>query len=619
MGLSSSMWTSVSGLLAHGEKMNVVGNNIANVSTLGFKSQRMDFEDFIYQDSFSGGGPTQVGFGVGVNTIVTDFSQGSFETTNIATDLAIGGEGYFQVGDPYSDQVWYTRAGNFEFNTEGYLQLPSGEILQGWKIDNSSSPSVATGASPATTTPSVIRGTGVPTDIKLDTWTVPAKETTKVDLAVNLAAKGTIDRTQDLNNPFFSMSEVWNGHEDHIRDKPAISSDAFAYQTPIKVYDEGGTSHTLTTYFDSVSSDAITDLPAGYQVYEYMVTMDPAEDMRTFGGTLNVDTGVVTGGTSFQETEAAGILMKGTMVFNSAGELINQTAYTYMGNTTYPEATAGDTALALPSIDPTDPGAWQPTAVSDNGYPVLTANFSGHPLSNSVRQSAGGTELEDASQHLIEFDLGIKVTGNLNAPWGTVTDAAGNVVTVTPTDEATSVTGPSIGYLMDPNPIVPPATKANVNYTSLAQFTPTTVEIAGDATTRTGENPVTQNSLADGYSTGNLQTVNFDQSGVLYGIYSNGVTLPLYQITLYDFVAPQGLYREGGNLFSATLESGNPQIAAPGQGGMGTIQAYAIEQSNVDMSTEFVQMIATQRGFQANSKGITTVDEMLTTVIGMKR
>ena len=126
MGLSASMWTSVSGLLMHGEKMNVVGNNIANVSTVGFKAQRMDFQDFVYNNGFSASGTTQIGRGVSVAAVLGDFSQGSFETTNDATDLAISGRGFFQVKDPNSDQVWYTRAGDFRFDKEGYLKNPYG-------------------------------------------------------------------------------------------------------------------------------------------------------------------------------------------------------------------------------------------------------------------------------------------------------------------------------------------------------------------------------------------------------------------------------------------------------------------------------------------------------------
>ena len=102
-------------------------------------------------------------------------------------------------------------------------------------------------------------------------------------------------------------------------------------------------------------------------------------------------------------------------------------------------------------------------------------------------------------------------------------------------------------------------------------------------------------------------------------MYSNGVTLPLAQVCLYDFTCQQGLRREGNNLFSQTRASGEAKSGPAGVAGLGTINSYALEQSNVDMSTEFVQMITTQRGFQSNSKAITTTDTMLETVISMKR
>ncbi len=607
MGLSSSMWTSVSGLLAHGEKMNVVGNNIANVSTVGFKAQRMDFEDFIYQTDFSASGPTQIGLGVGINAVMGDFSQGAFESTNSATDLAIGGNGWFQVRDQYSDEMYYTRAGNFNFDKEGFFRLPSGEILQGWVIDNSVSPTLATGAAPSTTTQSTVQGTGVPTDIKLDSFNISPRQTTKVEFSINLTSDSGYDKTPSTTNPLFAMSTAWDGTQPPATaDAPPISADAYAYQTSLEVYDEAGNTHVLTTYFDQVDTSTIQDLPQGYQAYEYMVTMDPAEDMRTFGGTFDPVTGVLTGGTSFQDTENAGILMKGTLIFNSSGQLVNQTAYTYMGNTVYTDPTqpAGSEATAAGGGlgHPDNEGSWQPTAVSNNGLPVFTANFSGHALANSVRQDAGNTDVPDASNYLIEIDLGLKVVGNLDDPWGIPTVAPG--------------TGTSnIGELNTTNP----ASGGVIDYNNLATFTPNSTEKASDATIMVGGSSITNERLQDGYGYGSLSNVNIDQDGILYGIYTNGITMPLYQITMYDFVNEQGLDREGGNLYSATRDSGNPQVSVANQGGMGEIVSYNLEMSNVDMAREFVQMISTQRGFQANSKGITTVDEMLNTVIGMKR
>ncbi len=624
MGLSSSMWTSVSGLLAHGEKMNVIGNNLSNVSTVGFKSQRMDFEDFIYQDKFSAGGTTQVGLGTGINAVIGDFSQGSFESTNSATDLAIGGNGFFQVRDEHSDEMYYTRAGNFEFDKEGVLTLPGGEILQGWRIDNSEAPLVATGAAPVVTETAPIRGSGVPQDIVLDTFTIPPKQTTKVSFSMNLTSDDGNDKSVDANNPLFAMSSKWIGSEDNRPDgTPPIAADAYAEPSSITVYDEGGGEHILTVYYDQITfpedtatEEYETNLPAGYKMYEYMVTMDPTEDMRTYGGTINPTTGVLEGGSDFKDTDAAGILMKGTIVFDASGQMINQTAYTYMGNTDYNlDETAGSGAATAADLGhPDNDGSWQPTAVSNNGYPVFTANFSGNPLANSVRQEA--TTGEDALNYLIEFDLGMKATGSLNDPWGIGApvaagdpsvsivqgkDAAGNLVNV-----YSQVTDPGTGI-----------TTTTYDTTLLADLTANEKE--ADAVTNRAGSSITYAAVQDGYTSGSLTNVNIDQDGILTGYYSNGRNIPLWQITMYDFMNPQGLSREGGNLYASTLESGNPQVGPAQQGGMGEIISYNLEQSNVDMTREFVQMISTQRGFQANSKGITTVDTMLEQVINMKR
>ena len=163
-----------------------------------------------------------------------------------------------------------------------------------------------------------------------------------------------------------------------------------------------------------------------------------------------------------------------------------------------------------------------------------------------------------------------------------------------------------------------PKYKAVVNFATNAASM-TTTERQDGASAANSKTSVTQNATQDGYASGTLSDVRIDTSGIIYGVYSNGTTLPLYQITMYDFQNNQGLWRDGGNLFSSTNDSGEPRIGVAGDNGFGTTKAYNIEQSNVDMSREFVQMITTQRGFQANSKGITTVDTMLETVIGMKR
>jgi flagellar hook protein FlgE len=134
-----------------------------------------------------------------------------------------------------------------------------------------------------------------------------------------------------------------------------------------------------------------------------------------------------------------------------------------------------------------------------------------------------------------------------------------------------------------------------------------------------GSNFFERYAKQDGYTYGELTSVHVTENGVLTGRYTNGVTLELFQITLYDFVSKHNLNREGGNLFTQTRESGDPSQGAANSAGFGSTQSNALEQSNVDLAREFVQMIQTQRGFQSNSKMITTTDTMLENVINMKR
>ncbi|OGR37728.1 MAG: hypothetical protein A3J80_04820 [Desulfobacula sp. RIFOXYB2_FULL_45_6] len=124
---------------------------------------------------------------------------------------------------------------------------------------------------------------------------------------------------------------------------------------------------------------------------------------------------------------------------------------------------------------------------------------------------------------------------------------------------------------------------------------------------------------ADGYSAGDLQGVDVASDGILTGIYSNGQLIPLFRIGLAKFLNNYGLSSEGGNLFRETRASGGAITNKPGENGLGTLAPNSLEMSNVDISEEFVAMIVNQRGFQANSKTVTTVDEMMQTVINMKR
>ena len=146
-----------------------------------------------------------------------------------------------------------------------------------------------------------------------------------------------------------------------------------------------------------------------------------------------------------------------------------------------------------------------------------------------------------------------------------------------------------------------------------------TLDIDFSQLTQFGGNPTAYINFQDGYEAGSLDMVSTDSGGVLTGIFTNGQSKALAQIALATFSNPGGLLKEGGNLYQISNNSGLPNIGTADSGGRGSIAVGALEMSNVDLAQEFTNMIVTQRGFQANSRVITTSDEMLQDLINIKR
>lgn len=140
-----------------------------------------------------------------------------------------------------------------------------------------------------------------------------------------------------------------------------------------------------------------------------------------------------------------------------------------------------------------------------------------------------------------------------------------------------------------------------------------------DGSTQLAGVSVTNSLTQDGYGPGSLQAIDIDREGIITGVFSNGRARPLAQLTVASFANERGLFRVGNSLYTESVESGQPVYAAANSGSNGTVAASTLELSNVDLSREFITMITNQRGFQANTKIITASDEMLETVINMKR
>ncbi|WP_300156436.1 flagellar hook protein FlgE [Solidesulfovibrio sp.] len=549
VGLGTAMWSGVSGLQANSTRMTTIGNNLANTNTVGFKGARTDFVDLMSATIGTASGVDQVGRGVRVGSVVSDFSQGGLETTSENLDMAISGNGFFmvkqksQVGsngkmlNTGNTTTYYTRAGDFSFDEDGYLTSTTGLAVQGWKVDQDKVDSATASGTTLSQTPVA----GEIQDIVLDSYSSPAKATTSVTVITNLDSDSTGAATRDSTSSdyFYAMSESWDGTA-----SPAMSSDNYTYQTTLKVYDANGSPHTLTVYYDKVTSQD------GSEYWEYAVTCDPTEDGR-------VD---ANGDPLYPNSKEAGLLSLGTMTFDSSGSMTNMSSYTL--SSSYVNSTSFDAA------------DWS-VASTSNGYPTFTANFKG--VSNA-------SFTDQANATLVTLNLGMRNTKGFTDPTGT-----GNLSGVT----------------SDP--------------TTLAYFDPATLKINSNVTTNYATSSSTVFSSQNGYTAGLLTSVSVDTDGVLTGTFSNGQTLQLWVLALANFTNLQGLSREGNNLYSSTLDSGQGTTNRANTGSVGAISGNTLESSNVDLATEMVNMIVTQRGFEANSKTITTVDSMLSEVIQLKR
>ncbi|MFP4453117.1 MAG: flagellar hook-basal body complex protein, partial [Desulfobacterales bacterium] len=133
MGLGGAMNSGISGMQAFSNAMSVIGDNLANSDTAGYKAGRTLFSDLIPDTVSGSGGTSQIGRGANLSTVDNIFSQGSIEDSSSALDLAIEGSGFFIVRDPAQEGENYTRAGGFRLNDEGYLVNPEGQIVQGYE------------------------------------------------------------------------------------------------------------------------------------------------------------------------------------------------------------------------------------------------------------------------------------------------------------------------------------------------------------------------------------------------------------------------------------------------------------------------------------------------------
>ncbi|MHB1011853.1 MAG: flagellar hook protein FlgE [Desulfobacteria bacterium] len=249
----TSLYTAISGMDATGTQLSVIGDNIANMNTVGFKKSTVAFGDVLSQSITNIAGSGQIGRGVFVQEVSPLMTQGAFETTENALDIAIDGDGFFAVSD--SGARFYTRAGNFSVNRDGFIVNPDNLRLQGYLADAAGNITGTTG------------------DLQLTATQNPARMTAAANVAVNL------DATAPVQTAAFTLDGDGNG----------IPNDPLNYSssTTVSVYDSQGGTHQVTLYYSKTAANT-------WEVHDvYADPANPGQLIEATGSpqTLTFDTG----------------------------------------------------------------------------------------------------------------------------------------------------------------------------------------------------------------------------------------------------------------------------------------------------------------------------------------
>lgn len=565
-----SLYSGVAGLKTHQIRMDVIGNNIANVNTTAYKSSSMTFSELMSQttqkasgaNATTGVGGTnakQIGLGVkagAINTAIT--TQGSAQSTGNPFDIMITGDNFFVVNN--GSENFFTRDGSFYVDGAGNLAMTStGYNVMGWGVDE--------------TTGNIKQDTVTALRImSAANMTYPPEATTKANIS------GILDENdKDVTSA--------NGKTVNLN---FFDARGYSYTAKFTFKQSGGDktneySMELSKLLDSTGAEIdISKLKFGnrsQQKMETKVTLN-TDAYKWDGKVLKTKDGT---------TDVANL----ADIFKADGSLI----------TPADDAAAQKQQKALDAI------------AKAYGYEGSTDEF----LNLYITSTA------DKDKQLTIQDL----LGNMMADKTTdVLPADGSAITM----EGRYFEGTTVVFNKDTGKLESvggSTTNLNVNaaFSALGgNFSDVTIDLSEctnydkKGTSTIGATSGDLDGLGTGRRLGDMIGVSIQKDGMIYASYDNGMTKLLGQIATAAFANASGLEKEGDNLYSATLNSGEfDGIGVDITAGGGYMSTGQLEMSNVDLSSEFTEMITTQRGFQANSRIITVSDTLLEELTNLKR
>lgn len=584
MGIMSSLFAGVSGLNANGTALAVIGNNIANMSTVGFKSSKASFADLISSSISGGSGSVQTGIGVALTAVEGNFAQGSLATSGNVLDLAIDGNGFFIVKNSQNG-TFYSRAGSFRLDKDNNVVDPSGFRLQGFLADTSGTITGSIGnvslpsttASPSATTTGFLAAnlnsataiTGVKGNIVGGAAATIAVPTAAGNLSFDIALNGEAAQTVTVAAGIATNAALATAIQNAVRAlTPADPFRTAAYTG----FTASVNSSNIFTFSSGISGGTNNSTAS---VGTVVITANGADTLASNLKMLPAASPTSTTGTNFTITDPTG-----TSNFSTS-----MTVYDSLGNdhllTTYFTNVGSNT--------------WNYNVMASSSD-VVTANY------NSAN---------------IDATLGITRVGAGSLTFGT-NGTLDRESVARRFDDGTAVG--SVGTV--PGQLQIDWNGATSDQLIIYNFGTSVTTEGGnglDGTTQFGSQSAVVQQTQDGYAAGSLQAFSVDGDGVINGRFSNGQLRALAQVVLARFPDPLGLTRTGNNTFAESGNSGQPVTGVPESAGLGKLKSNTLELSNVDLGESFIDMIAAQRGFQANSRVITTSDEILQELVNLKR
>lgn len=553
MGLTTAMYTGLTGLHAHQTKVETIGHNIANVNTYAFKGSRTFFQTHLSRtlsvgtepgDASGGTNPMQLGRGVMVGSTQRTTSLGALETTGIPSDMALEGSGYFIVRNAEGVQ-YYTRDGTFSLNAKNQLVTSDGHYVQGWGVDD---------------TYTIVPGT-------LTNVTIPLGQEITARATQNVTMDGVLsaaERIATANSVHASQALVAGGGG-AATDTTALTDLRSAATAGTVLFADGD---TIT-----LSGAARGERDVAKQTF---VVGQDGTTLGDFATWLQNALGIQTGDGSLTGNPGVSIV-NGTIVINSnAGE---PNAITIDSN----DLSSSNASVALPF-------AFGETQKAEGGgvFTSFTVYDSlGNPVPVNATFTLDSTPNSGPVWRYFLEDPGASGAGRLLGTGTVAFDTDGNYSSIGDNQ-----------FSLD---------RSGSGAASPLTFTLDLSQLNGLATT---DSTVVLGEQ-DGYPPGTLTGFSVEENGIITGVFSNGLDHPLGQVTAASFRNEQGLIAESDNLYLVGPNSGAAQVVEPGQVGTGQVRGAALELSNVDLTSEFIGLVTTSTGFQANSRVISTSNDML--------